>query len=130
MARTYLTDEPIPTGPPLFLRSIRSAGIVALAIPISVVGAVVAMVAMGRTINVVSLAGMAFAVGMVVDNAIVVLENIHRHLEMGKSPTEAAVDGSREVWGAILAATLGGLGVAPPHLFERAVGHGSTAGSC
>ncbi len=90
----------------LFLRSLRSAGIVALAIPISVVGAVVVMVAMGRTINVVSLAGMAFAVGMVVDNAIVVLENIYRHLEMGKSPIQAAVDGSREVWGAILAATL------------------------
>ncbi|MCZ6691309.1 MAG: efflux RND transporter permease subunit [Planctomycetota bacterium] len=90
----------------LFLRSIRSAGIVALAIPISVIGAVVAMVAMGRTVNVISLAGMAFAVGMVVDNAIVVLENIHRHLEMGKSAGKAAVDGTQEVYGAILASTL------------------------
>jgi len=90
----------------LFLRSLRSAGIVALSIPISVVGAVVAMVAMGRSINVISLAGMAFAVGMVVDNAIVVLENVYRHLELGKRPMQAALDGTREVFGAILASTL------------------------
>ena len=90
----------------LFLRSFRSAGIVALAIPISVVGAIVSMVALGRSVNVISLAGMAFAIGMVVDNAIVVLENIHRHLEMGKSPMRAALDGANEVWGAVLAATL------------------------
>lgn len=90
----------------LFLRSFASVGIVALAIPISVIGAFVAMVVMGRSINVVSLAGMAFAVGMVVDNAIVVLENIYRHLEMGKPPMRAAHDGAREVWGAVLASTL------------------------
>ena len=90
----------------LFLRSIRSVVIIVVAIPISVIGAVVAMTAMGRSINVISLAGMAFAVGMVVDNAIVVLENIFRHLEMGKPPREAAFDGAREVWGAVLASTL------------------------
>ncbi|MFT5049646.1 MAG: HAE1 family hydrophobic/amphiphilic exporter-1 [Chlamydiales bacterium] len=90
----------------LFLRSLRPAGIVALAIPISVVGAIVVMVAMGRTVNVISLAGMAFAVGMVVDNAIVVLENIYRHLELGKPPAQAALDGTREVFGAVLASTL------------------------
>lgn len=90
----------------IFLKSIRSVGIIALAIPISVVGAIVAMVTLGRTINVVSLAGMAFAVGMVVDNAIVVLENIFRHLEMGKRPMQAAYDAVREVWGAVLASTL------------------------
>ncbi|MHC4108798.1 MAG: efflux RND transporter permease subunit [Planctomycetota bacterium] len=90
----------------LFLRSLRSVGVIAAAIPISVVGAVVAMLAMGRSINVVSLAGMAFAVGLVVDNAIVVLENIFRHLEMGKPPRQAALDGTREVWGAVLASTL------------------------
>jgi len=90
----------------VFLRSARSVGIIAMAIPISVIGAVVVMVAMGRTINVVSLAGMAFAIGLVVDNAIVVLENIYRHLEMGKKPRQAAYDGTREVWGAILASTL------------------------
>jgi multidrug efflux pump subunit AcrB len=90
----------------LFLRSLRSVTVVVLAIPISVIGSVVAMVAMGRSINVISLAGMAFAVGMVVDNAIVVLENIFRHIEMGKKPFQAAYDGAREVWGAVLASTL------------------------
>lgn len=90
----------------LFLRSIRSTSVVVLAIPISVIGAVVAMVAMGRSINVISLAGMAFAVGMVVDNSIVVLENIFRHLEMGKKPMDAAYVGAKEVWGAVLASTL------------------------
>jgi HAE1 family hydrophobic/amphiphilic exporter-1 len=90
----------------LFLRSLRSVGVIAFAIPISVLGAVVAMVALGRSINVISLAGMAFAVGMVVDNAIVVLENIYRHLEMGKSTRQAAFDGASEVWGAVLASTL------------------------
>ncbi|MCZ6834235.1 MAG: efflux RND transporter permease subunit, partial [Planctomycetota bacterium] len=83
----------------LFLRSLRSVGIIAMAIPISVIGAVVVMVSMGRSINVISLAGMAFAVGMVVDNAIVVLENIFRHREMGKSRRQAASDGATEVWG-------------------------------
>ena len=90
----------------LFLRSLRSVGIVALAIPISVVGAIVSMVALGRSINVISLAGMAFAVGMVVDNAIVVLENIYRHVEMRKPVMQAAIDGGREVVGAVVAATL------------------------
>ncbi|MGI9014455.1 MAG: efflux RND transporter permease subunit [Phycisphaerales bacterium] len=90
----------------IFLRSWRTVGIIALAIPISMIGAIVVMVALGRTVNVISLAGMAFAVGMVVDNAIVVLENIYRHIEMGKSPREAAYDGTREVWGAVLASTL------------------------
>ncbi len=100
----------------LFLRSIRSVAIIALAIPISVIGAVVAMVALGRSINVISLAGMAFAVGMVVDNAIVVLENIFRHVEMGKPPREAALAGAREVWGAVLASTLTTIAVFVPIL--------------
>ncbi len=90
----------------LFLRSFSSVGIIALAIPISVVGAIVTMVALGRSVNVISLAGMAFAIGMVVDNSIVVLENIFRHLELGKSPRQAALDGAREVWAAVLASTL------------------------
>ena len=100
----------------LFLRSIRSVGIITLAIPISVIGAVVVMVFLGRSINVISLAGMAFAVGMVVDNAIVVLENIFRHLEMGKPAPQAAYDGVREVWGAVLASTLTTIAVFIPIL--------------
>ncbi len=100
----------------LFLKSIRTVGIIALAIPISVIGSVVVMVMMGRTVNVISLAGMAFAVGMVVDNAIVVIENIFRHLEMGKRPMQAAFDGTREVGGAIVASTLTTIAVFIPIL--------------
>ncbi|MEC9373239.1 MAG: efflux RND transporter permease subunit [Planctomycetota bacterium] len=90
----------------MFLRSFVSTGVVALAIPISVIGTFLALLAMGRTLNVISLAGLAFAVGMVVDNAIVVLENIYRRLQMGEPPMTAAYRGGREVWGAILASTL------------------------
>jgi len=89
----------------LFLRSLRSVGIIAIAIPISIMGSLVVLVALGRSINVISLAGLAFAIGMVVDNAIVVLENIYRHLEMNKSPRKAALDGTREVGSAVVAST-------------------------
>jgi len=90
----------------IFLRSFVSTGVIALAIPISVIGTFLVLLGMGRTLNVISLAGLAFAVGMVVDNAIVVLENIFRRLQMGESPMIAAERGGREVWGAILASTL------------------------
>lgn len=89
-----------------FLRSIRSTIIIAIAIPVSVVGTFVVMVAMGRSLNVISLAGLAFAVGMVVDNAIVVLENIDRHRRLGEAPGKAALTATREVFGAVLASTL------------------------
>ena len=89
----------------LYLRSASSTLVIAVAIPISIVGSFIAMNAFGRTLNVISLAGMAFAVGMVVDNSIVVLENIYRHLQMGKSRFDAAFQGAREVWGAVLAST-------------------------
>jgi HAE1 family hydrophobic/amphiphilic exporter-1 len=87
----------------VFLRSWRPTLVVSLAIPVSVIGAFVAMAALGRSINVISLAGIAFAVGMVVDAAIVVLENIYRHREMGKSPMVAAMLGTKEVWPAVFA---------------------------
>jgi HAE1 family hydrophobic/amphiphilic exporter-1 len=80
--------------------------VISLAIPVSVIGAFVAMAALGRSLNVISLAGIAFAVGMVVDAAIVVLENIYRHRQEGKSPFEAAYLGARQVWGAILVSAL------------------------
>jgi len=89
-----------------FLRSIRSVAIITLSIPISLLTVFLVMDAFGRTLNVVSLAGLAFAAGMVVDNAIVVLENTFRHLEMGKSARDAAIDAGREVWGGVLASTL------------------------
>jgi HAE1 family hydrophobic/amphiphilic exporter-1 len=83
----------------VFLQSVSSTVIVAVAIPISVVGTFIFMNLFGRNLNVVSLAGISFAVGMLVDNAIVVLENIDRHRSMGKSPYKAAYEGTREVWG-------------------------------
>ncbi|TNE92716.1 MAG: efflux RND transporter permease subunit [Deltaproteobacteria bacterium] len=90
----------------VFLRSVRASAVVATAIPVSVIGTIVGMSALGRTVNVVSLAGMAFAVGMVVDNAIVVLENIDTWRRKGIDMKEAAFKGADEVWGALLASTL------------------------
>jgi HAE1 family hydrophobic/amphiphilic exporter-1 len=101
----------------LFLRSLPPTLIIATAIPISVVGTFIVMALTGRTINVVSLAGLAFAVGMVVDNAIVVLENIYRHRQMGEDRYEAALQGTREVWGAVLSSTLTTIAVFLPILF-------------
>jgi hydrophobic/amphiphilic exporter-1 (mainly G- bacteria), HAE1 family len=103
----------------LFLRSASSTLIVATAIPISIVGTFVVMAALGRTINVISLAGMAFAVGMVIDNSIVVLENIYRHMQMGKSRIRAAYEGAVEVWGAVLASTLTTAAVFVPVIFVQ-----------
>ena len=100
----------------LFLRILRPTLIIGLTIPISVIGTFVVMTAFGRNINVISLAGLAFAVGMVVDNAIVVLENIDRHIGMGQTPKQAAYTATREVWGAILASTLTTLAVFVPVL--------------
>jgi HAE1 family hydrophobic/amphiphilic exporter-1 len=74
---------------------------------------------MGRSLNVISLAGLAFAVGMLVDNAVVVLENIYRHYQLGKRPREAAVVGTQEVYGAVLASTLTTLAVFVPVLFVQ-----------
>ncbi len=90
----------------LFLRSPRATLVVALSIPVSIVATFVAMAATGRTLNVISLAGIAFAVGMIVDAAIVVLENIYRLREEGYSRKEAAEKGAKQVWGAILVSAL------------------------
>lgn len=103
----------------LFLRSGRATLIVSLAIPVSVVGAFVAMAALGRSINVISLAGIAFAVGMVVDAAIVVLENVFRLRQEGRSATEAAYLGARQVWGAILVSALTTVAVFAPVLLMK-----------
>ena len=103
----------------LFLRSFSSTVVVATAIPISVIGTFIIMNALGRNLNVISLAGIAFAVGMLVDNAIVVLENIDRHRKMGKSPFQAAYEGAHEVWGAVLASTLTTISVFLPIIFVQ-----------
>jgi len=98
----------------LFLRNGRTTMVVALAIPICCVGTFLVVRGLGRSINVISLAGMAFAVGMVVDSAIVVLENIYSHYQRGESPLIAASRGTSEVWGAVLASTLTTLAVFLP----------------
>jgi HAE1 family hydrophobic/amphiphilic exporter-1 len=103
----------------VFLRSLASTIVVAAAIPISIIGTFVFMHLFGRTLNVVSLAGIAFAAGMLVDNAIVVLENIDRHRNMGKSSFQAAYDGAQEVWGAVLASTLTTVAVFLPVVFMQ-----------
>lgn len=90
----------------LFLRSPRAVVIISLSIPVSIVATFVVMAATGRTLNVISLAGIAFAVGMIVDAAIVVLENIYRLREAGYSRREAAYIGAKQVWGAILVSAL------------------------
>ncbi len=90
----------------LFLRSWRATAVVSFAIPISVIGSFVAMAMLGRSLNVISLAGLAFAVGMVVDAAIVVLENIFRLRQQGLSARAAAYEGARQVWGAVLVSAL------------------------
>ena len=101
----------------IFLRSITSTIVVSTAIPISIIGTFIFMNLLGRNLNVVSLAGIAFAVGMLIDSAIVVLENIDRHRGMGKSAFDAAYHGAREVWGAIVASTLTTIAVFLPVVF-------------
>ena len=90
----------------LFLRSFAATAVIVLSIPVSVVATFVVMAFTGRSLNVISLAGIAFAVGMVVDAAIVVLENIYRLRQRGRSPFQAALEGARQVWGAILVSAL------------------------
>lgn len=90
----------------LFLRSSYPTLLGALGIPICTLGAFLGLVMTGRTINVISLAGIAFALGMTLDNSIVALENIYRHRGLGKKPFQASIDGITEVWKAILASTL------------------------
>lgn len=106
----------------IFLRSRSAILVIGLSIPISIITTFLAMNIFGRTINVISLAGMAFAVGMVVDSSIVVLENIYRHMQMGKPRMKAAFEATQEVWGALLASTVTTVAVFLPILFieERA----------
>ena len=90
----------------LFLGSMRTVAVVALTIPISLITIFIVLQLFGRTLNLISLAGVAFAVGMVVDCAIVVIENIFTHMQKGKSAMRAAIEGTQEVWAAMLGSTL------------------------
>ena len=90
----------------LFLNSARATLVIATTIPLTIIGTFVAMAILGKSLNVISLAGLAFAVGMVIDAAIVVLENIFRHKEMGKSDYDASLIGTKEVSQAVFLSAL------------------------
>ncbi len=105
----------------LFLRQWRATFIIALAIPISLLATFVVLSAAGRSLNVISLAGLAFATGMVLDAAIVVLENIVRLRERGESPLEASDRGTTQVWRALLASTATTVAIFIPIMFLKDV---------
>jgi multidrug efflux pump len=90
----------------LFLRSVRATLIPAVAIPVSVIGHFTFLKALGFSINTLTLLGVVLSIGLVVDDAIVVLENIHRHIEEGMKPLKAAFQGSKEIGFAVIAMTI------------------------
>ena len=104
-----------------FLRDWRATLIVSTSIPISVIGTFALLYFAGFTLNTMTFGGLALGIGMIVDAAIVVLENTHRHLEMGKDRMTAAIEGAEEVWSAILASTLTHIAVFIPLLFLTGV---------
>ncbi len=100
-----------------FLKSFRATIIPSLAIPISIVGTFAVIYFAGFTINILTLLALVLAIGLVVDDAIVVLENIYRHMEMGKSRWQAAIDGSKEIGFAVIATTIALVAVFIPLAF-------------
>lgn len=90
----------------LFLGSFRSVLIPVVTIPLSLIGTVALMLVMGFSINLLTLLAMVMAIGLVVDDAIVVVENVHRHMEEGLSPMQAALQGAREIIGPVIAMTI------------------------
>lgn len=90
----------------LFLGSVRSSLIPAVTVPLALVGAMFLMLLLGFTFNLLTLLAMVLAIGMVVDDAIIVLENIHRHIERGMQPMDAAIKGARELVGPVIAMTI------------------------
>lgn len=90
----------------LFLGNWRSTAIVAVSIPLSILVSLIALHLIGETVNIMSLGGLALAVGILVDDATVEIENVERHLHMGKEPVQAILDGAREIAGPALVATL------------------------
>ncbi|NDL66393.1 efflux RND transporter permease subunit [Anaerotalea alkaliphila] len=105
----------------IFLRSVRSTIIIGLAIPISVIATFILIYFNGITLNMMTLGGLALGIGMLVDNAVVVLENIYRFVQEGKPRKEAAVEGAREVAMAVTASTLTTIAVFLPIVFVEGV---------
>ena len=97
-----------------FLGSLRSVVIPVVAVPLSIIGAAFVMLVLGYSINLLTLLAMVLAIGLVVDDAIIVVENIHRHIEEGMSPYDAAIKGARELGGPIIAMTITLLAVFAP----------------
>lgn len=104
-----------------FLGSARSTFITGMALPNSLLGGFVIMYAMGFTINIMTLLALSLAVGLLIDDAIVVRENIFRHLEMGKKPKDAALDGTKEVAMAVVATTMVVIAVFGPISFLQGI---------
>ncbi|MDZ4805547.1 MAG: efflux RND transporter permease subunit [Candidatus Eisenbacteria bacterium] len=100
-----------------FLRSFRATIIPTLAIPTSIIGTFAVAYFLGFTINILTLLALVLAIGLVVDDAIVVLENIYRHMEMGKSRWQAAIDGSHEIGFAVISTTVALVAVFVPVAF-------------
>ncbi len=105
----------------VFLRSVRPTVIISLAIPLSIIATFIGMNAADYTFNIMTLSGLALGIGMLVDNAIVVIENTFRHLQEGKSPKEAARIGASEVSSAITASTLTTIAVFVPIALAKGI---------
>ncbi len=105
----------------VFLKDLRPTMVVAFSIPVSLVTAIVCMYFSGVTLNIISLSGLALGIGMLVDNSIVVIENIYRMRGEGKSILEAAIEGSREVTGSIIASTMTTVCVFAPIVFTEGI---------
>ena len=105
----------------VFLRDIRATAIIFTSIPISVIGTFALLFFNGYTLNTMTFGGLALGIGMIVDASIVVIENTFRHMEHGKDRMQASIDGSEEVWSAILASTLTHIAVFVPLLFLTGV---------
>lgn len=104
-----------------FLRNLRPTLAIGVAIPLSIITTFISFYLAGYTLNLITLAGLALGVGMLVDNAVVVIENIFRHLEEGKSPFAAAGEGASEVGKAIIASTMTSIAVFFPMIFASGV---------
>ena len=102
-----------------FLRRFRATLMVAMSIPLSLAVSFIVLDMTGHTLNIISLAGLAFAVGMVLDAAIVVLENIVRLRELGEKGEQAALKGTTQVWGALLASTATTVAIFLPVVFLK-----------
>ncbi|MCX6573984.1 MAG: efflux RND transporter permease subunit [Candidatus Aminicenantes bacterium] len=105
----------------LFLRNWRPTFVISLAIPLSIISTFIALYAAGYTLNLLTLGGLALGIGMLVDNSIVVIENVFRHLEEGQGADQASIEGTSEVGMAITASTLTTIAVFFPMIFASGI---------